>query len=505
MPLRSLAFLTLPLFAVACAAIFYLTGHDLRAGLLHADALYLPTLFDDLLHRGGRLSDWYLTPAPYYFPDFPLYLVAWLLGPDSYFQIIVFAALQCALLLYGIYALARQLDIEAALPCAAFSLVVLVWLSLSGQEPFVLLLSSASHFGAFVSTVFFVLAWLRFEQSGARGALWCACALAFLTTLSDSLFLLQAALPLACAGSVRTLLDRAYLAGRRKRRALPWALLGAAFLGHMGYKVLVMNRTRYSAHMDLRHIGSNLHDLGVIVQRLCDALPLFTLCWLAFLVFALACTTCLALRREAPFGLPRQLAWLMVFWLISTGGALAVSLLVVNIPVAARYFIPAACWPVLLAPFAAARLLRARAVPTALAGALACCAAIGVATAQQWRAHPLQAAYYTDDMACLDRALASMDLHHGIAQYWDAKTFQRFSHNDITLAHHDDQLVESRWITSKRYFRPAYDFALVGPKAPAPYNIPPDRLEALNGKPAAQVQCGGYTVLLYGRDAMKVH
>jgi hypothetical protein len=86
---------------MACLAVFYFTGHDLRIGLLHVDALYLPTLFDDLLHQGGALSDWYLTPAPYFFPDFPLYLAAWWLEPDAYRQIAAFAALQCALLLYA--------------------------------------------------------------------------------------------------------------------------------------------------------------------------------------------------------------------------------------------------------------------------------------------------------------------------------------------------------------------------------------------------------------------
>jgi hypothetical protein len=95
-------------------------------------------------------------------------------------------------------------------------------------------------------------------------------------------------------------------------------------------------------------------------------------------------------------------------------------------------------------------------------------------------------------------------LRHGIAQYWDAKTFQRFSHRGIVLAQHDGSLAESRWITSKRYFRPAYDFALVGPKGPPPYNISPERLAAINGAPTAGVACGGYTLLLYGRDALKV-
>lgn len=505
MPFRVVASLILPLFAIGCMALSYLTGHELRDTLLHADALYLPALFDDLLRRGGRLSDWYLTPAPYHFPDFLLYLPAWLLGPNGYLQIVIFAALQCVLLFCATYALARETGKHTALPCAALSLVVLLGLALSNREPFVLLLSSAFHAGGFVSGVLFVFAWTRHARTGARSALWAACALAFLSTLSDSLFLLNAALPLACAGAARVLLDRSYLAGRHKRRALPWALLGAAWFGHLGYKVLVMNRTRYSPHMDLSRLDANFRNLHAIAMQLWDTLPLFALCWLAFLGFAAACAARLALRHEPPFALSRQLAWLLVFWLVSTAGSLAVSLLVYDPPVVARYFISAACWPVLLAPMVAASLLRARGAAVMLTAALAGCAAIGAATVRQSQGHPLQTDYYPDDVACIDRALAAReDLQHGIAEYWDAKPVQYFSHRGITLAHHDDQLAESRWIINKRYFRPAYDFALIGPQRPAPYNIPPARLEALNGKPVAEVRCGGYSVLLYGRDKLKV-
>lgn len=504
MPLRLLALL-FPVIAVACLAVFYLGGHDLRAGLLTADALYLPTLFDDLLRHGGRLTDWYLTPAPYFFPDFPMYLAAFWLGSDSYHQIIVFAVIQSALLMAATYALARRLGSSAALPCAAFSLVLLAWLALSAQEPFVLLLSNASHFGGFLSAILLVLAWLRYEEDGSQLAFWAAFALACATTLSDSLFMLQAALPLSGALFARVLRERAYLAGRRRRMALPLVPAGAALLGHLLYKAVVSNRTRYKAEMDFHHIGANLHDIAAIAQRLWETLPLFCVCWLAFLLFALACALRLALGRE-PFGLPRGLAWLLVFWLMSLAGALVVSLLVFNLPVAARYFIPAICWPILLAPVIGAHALRARAAPLLLLTAtLACTLAMGVATARQWQAHPLQAAYYTADAACIDTALAGMDLHDGIAQYWDAKPFQRFSRDHIVLAQHYNNLEESRWITSKRYFKPAYDFALVGPEGPPPHFISAERLVAINGEPAARVRCGGYTVMLYGHGKMKVH
>ncbi len=61
---------------------------------MHSDALYLPVLFEDVLRRGGSLGDWFLTPAPYFFPDFPLYLLAWLGGAGVFAQTTLFALLQ---------------------------------------------------------------------------------------------------------------------------------------------------------------------------------------------------------------------------------------------------------------------------------------------------------------------------------------------------------------------------------------------------------------------------
>ena len=495
--------LLLPAFAIACLAVCYLSGHPLRAGLLNADALYLPTLFDDLLAGGGRLADWYLTPAPYFFPDYPLYLAAWWLAPSSYYQIIVFGILQCTLLLGAVALLARALGNPAPLAGAALSLTLFGWLAASGREPFVLLLSNAYHFGGFVNALLLAAAWLRFEATGARALLGLVWLLAFLGTLSDSLFLLQAALPLACAASARILAEPIQAAGRRL--LLAWTPLAPALLGHFGYSVLVARPTRYDIQLDPGHLGANLHGLAAIGLDLWKALPLALLGWTFCFAFALACAARLARRRD-PFGLLPALASLTVFWLVSTADTLAVSLLQGTLPVAARYFIPAACLPILLAPMVAMHLLpKHRAPALLLAATCACALGIGTATARQWLAHPLEATYYPADSACLDRVLAGTGLRHGVAQYWDAKPFQRFSRSGIVLAQHIASLEELPWITSQRYFRPAYDFALVGPDAPPPHHIPAARLEALNGPPAARVRCGEYTVLLYGRDAMRVH
>jgi hypothetical protein len=65
-----------------------------RDMLFFADALHLPLVFRDIFELGGELSDWYQTPAPYWFPDFLLYLPSALLAKTNYILIAILAVVQ---------------------------------------------------------------------------------------------------------------------------------------------------------------------------------------------------------------------------------------------------------------------------------------------------------------------------------------------------------------------------------------------------------------------------
>jgi len=149
----NIAMLALLSVSMAAVVVSYLAGHVVQANLFNADALYLPTLMADLLGGGGALRDWYLTPAPYFFPDMPMFALAYLLGPDAYSQILIFACLQIALLALLLYVLARQLAPRGALAVAGTACIGLMWAALNAGDPFVLLLASAHHYGIFLSSV----------------------------------------------------------------------------------------------------------------------------------------------------------------------------------------------------------------------------------------------------------------------------------------------------------------------------------------------------------------
>jgi hypothetical protein len=197
---------------IANIIVAYLAGHSFRGYILeNADLLYLPTLFSDLMSKGGRISDWFLTPAPYFFPDYPLYFVAHVLGASTYARIVIFCVAQTLLTCFAIWLLAWQASRADPLTVAVTVTIALIWFALTLGEPFAILFASASHYGSFVSAIILVGLWMQYETNqdrrGSRVLLPVIGAVVFLATLSDNFFIVQAIVPFVAATILVELAD----------------------------------------------------------------------------------------------------------------------------------------------------------------------------------------------------------------------------------------------------------------------------------------------------------
>ena len=72
----------------AILSIVLLLGQNdkLFAAASNADALYLNVLFENL-SNGGRIVDWHLTPAPYFFPDYLVFSLPFILFEETSLRI----------------------------------------------------------------------------------------------------------------------------------------------------------------------------------------------------------------------------------------------------------------------------------------------------------------------------------------------------------------------------------------------------------------------------------
>jgi hypothetical protein len=493
-----MVFLTMGIAGVVLA---YRAGHPLQAYLFHSDSLYLPTLFQDVFSGGGRLSDWFLTPAPYFFPDFAFYLPAYLAGSSAYEQILIFATLQTVLTTVALFFVVKAVLPRYRIATTALIAVALVWFGLNAAEPFVELFTSAYHFGAFLSTLAFVALWLRWDRDDNRRALAATCLLAFLTTLSDNIFLVQAIAPFVATG----LLLRQPAATKGVRRLTASMLvLAAGVLGSLSYKLVVAHPTRYPTKLGLSQLDANLRDLFDLLSRLFIQFPLLGVLFCAYIVFGVACLIA-CVRKRSFLGLPHPLRLLVVFSIISMAATIAAVLLVRNLPVSPRYLIPVLMWPLIIGVLLVQHFLRGRLGGAAVYGTAVFCFLIIAGVSRLEGAKAGQAGYYPEQIACLDNALEGSGLHHGIAQYWDAKHIQAFSRRGLTLAQYVDDLNQHKWITSERFYRDTYDFAIISDAATGMFKLPADKLIEINGPPAKIAACRELKILIYGPDKLRLN
>lgn len=495
-------FLPLILLALAFAAIAvqYQSNAPLHAILFNADGMYLPTLFDNLLAHGGSIRDWYLTPAPYFFPDYLLFLIAYWASKSAFHQFLVFSLLQLAAATAALAWIARTCVRSHATLAAVLAATLIGWLAVRPTAPFVFALASAYHFGAFLSALVFVALWLQNEQRPRPWQFPGMYILAFLAALSDPLFMVQAVAPFLVACALVRRQPRLFAF----KAALPHiGVLVAAQLGVASYRWFITHSTRSLNKFGLAHFAQNAHELGSVVADLAIQLPLLGIIMAAYLLLGIACIVRVVPER-AFLGLPRPLLLLLVFTLLAVASNVAAMLLMTSLVVTPRYLIAALTWPIVALTMLLAHWLGTRFAATGLAATAALVLLLGtravVLTGQAGNAP----AGYPAQIACIDHALAAADAHRGIAGYWDAKRVQALSKRDLSIAQYMSDMTEHRWITSGSYFRSTYDFAIISAEGGPAFLLPAAQLIARNGPPVLTAICGDHTVLVYGNDQLRV-
>jgi len=487
--------------AALCALAFILyAGHPVQAHLVHSDALYLPVLFEDVLRRGGGLGDWFLTPAPYFFPDFLLYLPAWLGGGGVTGQTTLFALLQTVTMAGALFLVARKALSDASLAATAALVPLLIWLGLHADDPFVRLFSSAHHYGAFIAALLLTALWLGLDDSRRRRPAQAAVAsLVYLATLSDALFLVQAVMPLLAAA----LLCRRGAGPATTPRGGALLLLAPAFLAMVSYRFVVAHPTRYPARLGLGKLSANLAESGNIFATLIGQRPLLAAALLLTLLAGLACIAA-CLRRDIRLTLPRQLQLLLAFATLSCAATMAVMLLSTTVQPVPRYLITSVSALLVSGWLALAWWLGQR-LGLAAAGLALVFSSLLMVDAWQLRGqHTTPSYFYPEQLACIDQALEASGGRHGIAQYWDAKRVQGLSRHQLTVAQYTAELAPMEWITSQRFFAAGYDFAIIANQEAPPFRLPQEQLVAFNGEPLRTVDCGDRSVLLYPRGRLRI-
>lgn len=504
---KSLFFIILLIISLASIVVRYISlpsSYTLpQLFFFNADALYLPTLFADIFSKSGDIKDWFLTPAPYFFPDYPVFLIAYWLGADAYTQIVVFALLQTILTFAALFFLIKKSEITNALLIAVTALIVLIWLALSPIEEFIYLLISAHHYGIFLSTIIFVVVLFKINKQDnkikEKIVFYSALAIfAFGSTLSDNLFLVQVIVPLFAISILTSIKDRDYSI---KTKIPLIMVVFFSVLGSIAYGFTVANQTRYSAIIGVDHIFINLQSIYKLMYTAIIHKPILGVFFICYMGIVLSVLVSLIKNKT---NIASKLDWIVVFSFLSICSTLSVVLVVTNLSITSRYLIPVFFWPIIIVLIFFSHHFTRYFIP------IAACTSLLLTVFLSWDSYLLlekngvNGQYYPIEIACIDDVLEQENLTNGIAYYWEAKQLQKLSRLDLEIAQHFENLGEMHWITSKKYFKDSYDFAVVSGQDPL-HKAFSEALVALNGAPKFVKNCGGKSVYVYGKNKLITH
>lgn len=398
------------------------------AQLAHADFQYLSALSLDLIEQGGRLADWTLPPSPYFFPDLAVHLVLRLLSANPDWLTIASAAVLAA---GTALAAARLATRVAGTEGAALQALVLLSAMLlayawgwSGEAVGLLCLSN--HGGALVMG----LACLLLVDRPTRQRLAFAAGLVIVTSLSDPLFAIAWALPVAALAATSA-------APIPLRAARGLSLLAACAMGLLVHSWLPVPPTQ-GPRFRWEYLHSGAADFFTHLGE-----PTGAPVYLGLLAAAVA----LLRTRGDPSHRPLLLALLLTFPLSLLG------LWVIGAPAGSwgsRYLVHL---HVVLAIVAPAALAGQRNQPW-LSWALAFAAAVVALVSFGQRAPNLGRVGHVTlaPVACFDDFFRTREVHRCVAAYWEAKPIAVLAQKRITTVQVFADGQPDWWINTRRHY-----------------------------------------------------
>lgn len=182
---------------------FFLPSNHLDLYVFNADFLYLPSLYQSVIEEGKPIWDWYLTPAPYFFPDFFIYAIIQAFVHNFRLSLSLANGFTFSFIFFLLYVLFRKLtnqQFKMAFFWVSTLFILVIWINaLTGHYLLMsFIFTISNHAGNIINTLLASILAIQIIQSNRYHIfLWVLYFLfSVICLISDNLFFLTFIFPL---------------------------------------------------------------------------------------------------------------------------------------------------------------------------------------------------------------------------------------------------------------------------------------------------------------------
>lgn len=509
------------LVGVAC-----FSGYFNPQALFNSDALYIPEFVTDVFSNKGRATSWHPPPATYYFPDTIIFSIAYLLGSNAFYQVVISAVIQTIITFCIIWYLAAKTVKQNALSIAAIILAALVWIALlrvSFSHQFFATIFShifvlSFHYGSFISLLLFIALWQSYEDLTKNHhkiiVFIVICLVSLLTGASDKLFLAHAALAFFVTRVSIDLINRDF---SLKRKFLSFIPVVCAVLGSVLYEKMHPNAWLIgfpSLCTDVNLLWLRISTLFNNLFETITIVPIFGFFLFLYLLVVAHAFYNLFMQRDNN-NIENKLRFLTILSFFSVCAAVSTALLftISEVGVHVRYMMPLFFFPIIIPIlyfgfYFGHRFANIGLVISSIAVISLCYNVFTYINDNKdnitkFTRFPI----YTELFSCIEDILEKTDARDGvITDYWPARPFKLLSKLNLNIALHSDHgFGKVIWISSEQFYRNEYDFIIMNLSFiyKGWYS---DLVLRNKNKATYQKACGPYLyMLVYSKEKLKLN
>lgn len=493
---------------LALVGYYSTTFQNWRGWAYNSDLLYLPALYDDIV-RSVRPLDWKLPPAPYFFPDMPLFFAIRAISANVHVAIYGYGIAQIVGFTLGLALLARRI-LPDRYGQDRYTLIILMAILFLFSDRFLnsftrSIFVSSHHFGTMLVLPYILtLSSMILLKEHTHPIYYVVLFfLSFLISASDGISVVQISLPLCFALIV------IFLVGKTTFKDV-FPLVGVliiSVLSGVAFCQLVMKYKSLYLMLGLFYFPGFIDAIRFFASRNSVHVAIVAI-FLAMCVFALIS----GLSRTSPCQDEKnEVIFLLfpLFFLLSfviSVPSVIISGVVLDHSMF-RYFLPFLMFPVfwgfpfVISCFTSIREFVFRPVVvflTAIIVFLLSSVGLNIRAIEHLVSN---IDYYPPLVRCIDENAASLKIRNGISQYWQAKHISLLSKNDLRVVQVYRDLSPQHWINNLTWYRIQPEFAVIDMSLPDddPYRLDQELIIDRYGDPASIFQCGDSKVLVYNR------